>query len=144
MLITEQAFKYQPAEYEQEKASNVYLMSLVAAMVGLPLPIVNLIATSIFYLANRRSTYFVRFHCTQALLSQLFLIVMNSAALSWTIAIAFGDTIITNAYISYMITIFLFNLIEFTGNIYSAIRIRKGKHMEFYFFGSLASLLCKP
>ena len=53
MFIEEYPFKYQPAEHEQEKASNVYLMSLVAAMVGLPLPIVNLIAAPVFFPHDR-------------------------------------------------------------------------------------------
>lgn len=52
-----------PHEHELEAASNSYLMSLLVAMIGLPFPIVNLIATIIFFLANRRQTYFVRWHC---------------------------------------------------------------------------------
>lgn len=46
---------------ELEKASNSYLMSLTVALVGLPFPIVNLIATIIFFLAHRKATsHFVR------------------------------------------------------------------------------------
>ena len=41
------AFAYQPNEYENERASNIYLMSLVVVIVGLPLPIINFIATVI-------------------------------------------------------------------------------------------------
>ena len=58
---------YVPQGYEREAAAHSYLMSLLVVMVGLPLPIVNLLATLIFYLANRHKTYFVRWHCTQAL-----------------------------------------------------------------------------
>ena len=65
-MIQKKTFLYQPNESETEIASNSYLMSLIAIIVGLPLPIVNLIATFIFYLSNRKSTYFVRWHCTQA------------------------------------------------------------------------------
>ena len=43
---------YIPCEHEMEAASNSYLMSLLAAMAGLPFPIINLLATVIFYLAN--------------------------------------------------------------------------------------------
>ena len=59
---------YIPLEHERETAANSYLMSLLAAMAGLPFPIVNLVATVIFWLSNRRGTYFVRWHCMQALL----------------------------------------------------------------------------
>lgn len=51
-MITVSAFPYQPSEDEAEKASNSYLMSLVALIVGLPLPIVNLLATLVFYLGK--------------------------------------------------------------------------------------------
>ena len=37
-----------PHEDEKERASNCYVMSLVAVMIGLPMPIINLLATGIF------------------------------------------------------------------------------------------------
>jgi uncharacterized membrane protein len=84
-------FDYKPTDHESEKASNSYLMSLVALVAGLPLPIINLIATFFFYIANRKSTYFVRWHCTQALISQAALLCMNSFGFWWTVSIVFGD-----------------------------------------------------
>ena len=44
-------------EHDHEQASNSYLMSLLALMVGFPLPIVNLIATAIFFLGNRKRSF---------------------------------------------------------------------------------------
>lgn len=136
-------FSYVPFDNENEKASNVYLMSLVAIMVGLPLPIFNLIATGIFYLNNRRSTLFVRWHCTQALLSQVMVVIMNSAGFSWTLSIIFGDGKLTNYYIAYMITIVVFNIVEFIATIVAASQTRQGKHTEFWFFGTLTNLIFK-
>ena len=63
-MIKVEKFSYVPGEHEAETASSSYLMSLVAIIIGLPIPIVNLAATAIFYLGNRKSTYFVRWHCT--------------------------------------------------------------------------------
>jgi hypothetical protein len=134
---------YQPNDYESEKASNGYLMSVVAVMVGLPLPIINLAATGFFYLGNRRSTYYVRWHCTQALLSQIFIVAMNSVGLSWTLGIVFGDKILTNQYIAYILTIIIFNLAEFIMNIAAAIKTRKGKLVYLWLFGPLSDLLCR-
>lgn len=134
-------FSYQPHEHEGERASNSYLMSLIAVMAGLPLPIVNLIATVIFFFANRKSTYFVRWHCMQALLSQLATFFINVAGVWWTIAIVFGDATISNAYVSYMITVFLFNLVELIATLYAAINTRKGHHVEWWFFGPLTNIL---
>jgi len=134
---------FTPAEHEAEKASNSYLMSLMAVVVGLPLPIINLIATLIFYLGNRRGTYFVRWHCTQALLSQASLLVMNSFGFWWTFSIIFRDEVLTNRYIAYLITVFLFNLTDVVATIYTAIQTRKGKHIEWWFYGDLTSVLVK-
>jgi len=90
-MTKETHFAYQPTEHENEKASNSYLMSLVAVIAGLPLPIINLLATFFFYLANRKSTFFVRWHCTQALLSQAVLLFANSYSFWWTVSIIITD-----------------------------------------------------
>jgi len=137
-------FPYKPDDYEAEKASNSYLMSVVAVIAGLPLPIINLIATAIFFLSNRKGSYFVRWHCTQALLSQVAVLIPNGAGFYWTISIIFGNKEATNDYIAYMIAIVLFNIGEFIATIYAAIRTRKGKHVELWVFGPLATSLCKP
>ena len=136
-------FSYTPDEYEAEKASNSYLMSLIAIMAGLPLPIVNLIASAIFFFSNRRSAFFVRWHCTQVLLAQAITLVMNAVGVYWTLAVAFGDHIVTNNYIAYIITIVLFNLVEFIATIYAAIRTRRGKHVVWWFFGPMADALVR-
>jgi uncharacterized Tic20 family protein len=132
-----------PGEHESEKASNSYLMSLIAIIAGLPLPIINLIATLIFYLANRKGTYFVRWHCTQALVSQISLLFMNSFGFWWTISIIFMDEKVTNVYIGYLLTVFIFNVVEFITTIYSAIKTRKGIHVKWWFYGDLTDLLCR-
>lgn len=134
---------YTPNDHEAEKASNSYLMSVIAIMAGMPLPIINLIATFIFFLGNRKSTRFVRWHCTQALLSQIFIVIMNSVGFSWTMTIIFGSNEVTNNYLGYMLTIFSFNLYEFVVTIRGAIVTRKGKHDEWWLFGSFTNLFFK-
>ena len=131
------------ADHEAEKASNSYLMSLLALLMGMPLPIVNLIATLIFFIGNRKSTYFVRWHCTQALLSQLTVFFLNSYAFWWTISILFTDAEISNNYIAYVITIALFNLFEFVSTIYTAIEVRKGKHVRWWIIADVTDKLIK-
>jgi uncharacterized Tic20 family protein len=142
-MIYDTTFAYKPSDHEAEKASNSYLMSLVALVAGLPLPIVNLLATLFFYLANRKGTYFVRWHCLQALFSQLTLLCMNSVCFWWTIAIIFNGQQPTNYYFGYLFTVIFFNLLEFISTIYSAIQTRKGIHVQQWFFGSLTNLVCK-
>jgi uncharacterized Tic20 family protein len=142
-MMTTSSIGYMPGDHEAEKASNSYLMSLIAVIAGLPLPIVNLLATVIFYLGNRNGTYFVRWHCTQALLSQFSLLIINTNGFWWTVGIVFSDGEVTNKYIAYMITVFLFNLVEFIATIYTAIQVRKGKHIQWWFYGDLTNMICK-
>ncbi|WLD22550.1 hypothetical protein NU10_07320 [Flavobacterium dauae] len=143
-MIQKTTFIYKPGEHEAEKASNSYLMSLIAFIAGLPLPIVNLLATFFFYISNRKGTYFVRWHCTQALLSQFSMLFVNSFGFWWTVSIIFYSETITNHYIAYMITAVIFNLSEFIATIYTAIQTRKGIHVKWWFYGSLTHLICKP
>ena len=143
-MITIENFTYTPHDNEAEKASNSYLMSLLAIMAGLPLPIINLAATFIFYMGNRDSTYFVRWHATQALLSQFSLLAMNSAAFWWTINIITQNSEITSTYISYIISVAIFNLGEFLATIFTAIQTRKGIHVKWWFYGDITDLICKP
>ena len=142
-MSTTTDFVYQPNDLESEKASNSYLMSLIALIAGLPLPIVNLIATFIFFLGNRKGTYFVRWHCMQSLLSQFSVFLMNTIGFWWTMSIIFSDRKATDIYFGYLFTIILFNLTEFIATIYTAVQTRKGKHVQWYFYGALTDKICK-
>ena len=142
-MIHIETFDYEPHDNEAEKASNSYVMSLIAVMGGLPLPIVNLIATFIFYLGNRKGTYFVRWHCTQALLSQVSMLIINTIAFWWTISVFFRDGEISNSYLAYMMTAITFNLTEFIATIYTAVKTRKGIHVTWWFYGGLTDSICK-
>lgn len=143
-MIRNLKFSYEPGEHEAEKASNSYLMSVIAVMAGLPLPIINLLATFFFYIGNRKGTYFVRWHCTQALISQLSLLFANSAGFWWTIGVIFRGVPVDNNYLAYMFTLVVVNLCELVATIYTSIQTRKGRHVEWFFYGDLTNLLCKP
>jgi uncharacterized membrane protein len=131
-------------DHHAEKASTSYLMSMVAIMAGLGLPLFNLIATFIFYMANRKESFFVRWHCTQALFSQLFLLLFNAPAFAWLMTIIFGSNEFNNNFFAYISVVLLINLIEFIATIYTAIQTRKGKHVEWIIIGPLAHSLVKP
>jgi uncharacterized Tic20 family protein len=142
-MIATKKFNYKPTDSELERASNSYLMSLVAVLGGLPLPIMNLLASVFFYLGNRKSTPFVKWHCTQALFAQLGMFFFNTVGFWWSISILFQDGKATNYYVAYMITIIVFNLVEFISTLYLATQTRKGNHMEMYFFSDVTNLICK-
>lgn len=142
-MITIKKLDYRVSEGDKERASNGYLMSVVALMMGMPLPILNLVATFVFFLAHRKSSYFVRWHCTQALFSQLSVLPINIVVFWWTISIVFAQSELTNTYISYIITAFLFNLTEFITTIYTAVKVRKGVHLSWWFYGDITDLAVK-
>ncbi|MFN3555570.1 MAG: DUF4870 domain-containing protein [Bacteroidales bacterium] len=128
-------------EHDAEKASNSYLMSMVAIMAGLGLPLFNLIATFIFYMANRKESYYVRWHCTQALLSQLLLVLTNGVGFAWLMSILFGGNVFNNHFFAYLAMLLAINLTEFIATIITAIKTRKGGHIEWWFLGALTHLL---
>jgi uncharacterized Tic20 family protein len=130
-------------EYEQERASNIYLMSLAIVIVGLPFPIINFLATFFMYLSNRSGSYFIRWHSLQALLSQGVVALLNASGIIWTMSVIFGQEELSNSYIAFILTILVFNLAELAGTIYAAIQTRKGQHVDFWFFGPLTDLICK-
>lgn len=138
-------FFFQNLEHdaEYEKASNAYLMSLAVFMSGIPLPIINLIATCIFYFSVRKKSAFLRWHSMQALSSQFALFIMNSIGFTFTLNIIFGDMLITNWYIAYMICVVICNSLEIVSTIFVALKLRKKQHVKFWIFGDIANYLIK-
>jgi hypothetical protein len=55
----------------------------------------------------------------------------------------FTDESITSNYIAYIISVVIFNLVEFIATIITLIKIRKGIHVEWWFYGTLTHILCK-
>jgi len=49
-------------EREKEDAMGAYLMMFAAVAIGLPLPVINLIAAIIYYYVNRKKSRFIHFH----------------------------------------------------------------------------------
>jgi uncharacterized membrane protein len=140
--ITRKPYIY---EEEAEQASFAYLMTTLIVIVGLPMPIINVIGSIIFYLANRKkSSYFVRFHSLQSMLSQLCVVPVNAVGVSWTLGILFGDLHVTNYYVAYIITIVAFNILEFVSSVYAAVQVRKKADVRFWLFGPMTELIYKP
>ncbi|GIM58089.1 DUF4870 domain-containing protein [Capnocytophaga canimorsus] len=140
-MILTKPFPYRVTENEKERASNSYLMSVIAIIAGMPLPIINVLATLFFYLSNRKGTYFVRWHCMQALLSQLSVLCINSVGFWWTISVISQEKELTNLYFAYIISAILFNLTEFIATIYTAVKTRKGEHISWWFYGDLTEAI---
>jgi uncharacterized Tic20 family protein len=154
--------------YEYEAASNAYLMSLAAVVAGLPLPIINVIAAFIYYMAKRKSSYAIRWHALQALLAQLVVMPFNSIALGWTLSIIlqlhpfwtwnlpdryytvssypdgydFTAMGFSSIYFTYLAFVLLLNIFEFIAVISTAVQVRKGINVRWFGIASITDALC--
>lgn len=124
-----------------EKASNAYLMSLIAVVIGLPMPIINLIATGIFYLMSRKGSHFVKWHTTQALVSQIPLFILNNILFWWTVRILLFGAPLSNLYISYLLLVNIYNIADFYATAVSAVKARKGITYRWFMYGPLTDLI---
>ncbi len=126
------------SQREKEDAMGAYLMMFAATAVGLPLPIINLIAAIVYFYVNRSKGRFVRFHALQSLYSQIIVSLINSAMVIWLVINLVNRHPFTNHFWALLITAGVFNLIYFVFSIVGAIRSRKGRFYYFLFFGRIA------
>lgn len=152
--MEETSSKYHPVpqpdditQTEKEDAMGSYLMMFAAFAVGLPLPIINLIAAIVYYILNRKKSRYVKFHCLQSLLSQIPTTLMNAILVGWTIRQFFFEVIdnpnnidweVSSTYIGYIIAVAIANLLYVIFSIIAAVKANKGQFYYFLFFGKIA------
>lgn len=158
--MTEKLTTQQLYPQELEQASNSYLMAIVAVIAGLPLPVINVIASVGYYLGHTKASYFVRWHCIQSILAQAIMIPFNSFAFGWTVALLTSDTPISfinlqggyngepesliynpRNYILYLAIVLILNLAEFFTVIITAGEVRKGKNVRWFLIANLTDKL---
>lgn len=123
---------------EKEDAMGAYFMMFASMSIGLPLPILNLIASIIYYYLNKAKGRFVRFHTLQSLLSQIPVTLLNAGGVFWVIRIFVLDMGFSDYFKGYVVMIILANLIYLVFSIVGAIKSRKGLFYYFWFFGAFA------
>lgn len=129
--------------YQQdlEQASNSYLMAVISVMAGLPLPIINVVASFIFYLGYKRASYFVRWHCIQAIMAQAVMVPFNSIAFAWTIRLLVNNQSPDFYFAAYIFAILIFNIVEFLTVIITASMVRKGKNVRWFIIANIADAI---
>lgn len=131
----------QPDQIEtrvKEDAMGAYFMMFATAALGLPLPILNLVAAIVYYYVNRDKGKFVQFHTLQSLYSQIPVSILNSGLVAWTIVNLVKDMNFTGFYWGYLIMVGTADLVYFIFSIVGAVKARKGLFYYFLFFGKLA------
>ena len=123
---------------EREDAMGAYFMMFATAAMGLPLPILNLVAAIVYYYVNRDKGRFVQFHTLQSLYSQVPVTLLNSGLVAWTIVNLVKDFNFSNLYWGYLIMTGVADLVYFIFSLVGAVRARKGLFYYFIFFGKVA------
>lgn len=131
----------QPDQIEtrvKEDAMGAYFMMFATSAIGMPLPILNLVAAVIYYYVNRDKGKFVQFHTLQSLWSQVPVTLLNTGLVTWTIINFVRDFDFTSFYWGYLIMCAAANLVYFIFSIVGAVKARKGIFYYFLFFGQIA------
>jgi uncharacterized membrane protein len=131
----------QPDEIDvrvREDAMGAYFMMFATTAMGLPLPILNLVAAIIYYYVNRDKGRFVRFHTLQSLYSQIPVTLLNSGLVAWTIVNFAKDLDFTGFYWGYLVMTAAADLVYFIFSLVGAVKARKGIFYYFVFFGKVA------
>lgn len=123
---------------EKDDAMGSYLMMFASFAIGLPLPIINLIAAVIYYFTNKGKSRFVDFHITQSLLSQIPTTLLNAVLIGWIIRIFVFHYDLTDLFKGYAIMVVAANLVYLIFSIIGAAKAHKGRYYYFILFGPWA------
>lgn len=126
------------SEREKDDAMGAYLMMFATWAVGLPLPVLNLIAAVIYFYVNKKSSRFVAFHALQSLLSQVPVTMVNIGLVAWLIRTLIGSIGFSSAFFIYLSFMVMINLLYLIFSIFGLIHARKGRFYYMPFFGRIS------
>jgi uncharacterized membrane protein len=124
---------------EKEDAMGAYLMMFAAWAVGLPLPILNLVAAFIYFMINRKKSRFVAFHGLQSMLSQIPVTILNIGVIVWLIRnLVVEDLANWPQFLTYLAFVGLVNLLYVIFSLVAMVKAKKGNFYYMPFFGRIA------
>jgi uncharacterized Tic20 family protein len=126
------------ADAEKDDAMGAYLMMFAAWAVGLPLPVLNLIAAVIYFYVNRKTSRFVAFHALQSLLSQIPVTLINVAFIAWLIRNLITGAAYQQGFFILLALMAGSNILYLIFSIAALVRAKKGNFFYFPLFGRAA------
>jgi uncharacterized membrane protein len=123
---------------EKEDAMGAYFMMFATLAVGLPFPLLNIIAAVIYLLLNKDKSRYVFFHSLQSLYSQIPVSVLNGILVIWLVISLIPHPDFTREFISFAIMCGAVNIVYITFSIIAAVKARRGIFYYFVFFGKIA------
>lgn len=128
---------------DKQAAIYGYMMSLAVFISTMPIPIINLISNIIYFFAHRKKSYFIRWHVTNALLSQIPLFFMNTLAWYFVWNIIWGEIEITNPIIAFFAITITLNIGEIISSVVCCILVSNDKEINIPIVSSLAHIICR-
>ncbi len=131
----------QPGEIsirEKEDSMGAYLMMFATVAIGIPFPLLNLIAAIIYLYINKNKGRFVYFNCLQSLYSQIPVTLLNAGLIVWFFICLIPYAEFTNEFIAYAIMTGIADIIYLVFSLIAAAKSRKGIFYYFIFFGKIA------
>jgi uncharacterized membrane protein len=139
MLIENYYTLPQPDELstrEKDDAMGAYMMMFASVAIGMPLPILNLVASFIYYMINKKKSRFVAFHSLQAMLSSLGINIINTVAVIWIIILFISnDFNFTKDFMVFGILAIILNIVYFIVSLISTVKAKRGEFYYIFFFG---------
>lgn len=125
-------------EREKDDAMGAYLMMFASLAIGLPIPLLNLIASVIYFLVNRKTSSFVAFHALQALLTHIPVVLLNAGVVAWIIANLATHAASWAWFFWYLFFTILVNLTYIVWSIIALINASKGRFFYMPVFGRIS------
>jgi len=117
---------------------GAYLMMFAAWGIGLPLPLLNLVAAVIYHFVNRRRSRFVAFHSLQSLLSQVPIAAGNAAILAWLVRNLVVSAGFNSEFFVALTFVVLCNVSYVVFSVVGLVHARRG---QFYYFPLLGPVV---
>ena len=128
------------SQREKDDAMASYLMMFASWAVGLPLPLVNLVASVVYYAVNRKASKFVAFHSLQSLLSQVPVSLLNAGAVGWGIGLLVKGDAEAGLwpFLGYVFFSAAINIVYLVFSIIALVQANKGRLYYMPFFGRIS------
>lgn len=123
---------------EKGDAMGAYFMMFASLGLGLPFPLLNLIAAVIYYYVNKKDSRYVGFHSLQSLLSQMPVTILNAGVVFWLIYNLVTETSNWQPFAIYAISSAFVNFVYFVISIIAAVEANKGVLFYMPLFGRIA------
>jgi len=115
------------SEREKDDAMGAYLMMFASLAIGLPIPLLNLIASVVYFFVNRKTSPFVAFHALQALLFHIPVVLLNAGVAAWIIANLIVGTSSWTPFFWYLFFTVLVNVTYIVLSIVALVNANKGR-----------------